>query len=295
MSYVFWFLMVPVGAFLFFFLKSYNLLQRSSQLVKEGASNIEVMLRKKLELTKQLMDVCKGYTEHEQLVNLKVSADMAGSLKELGSANARAEQAMTFMAQLASRFPNLKADQQFLALSRQLTDLGGELQAKREWFNRCVRDYNAERSAIPTVFVARALAFPEASFLNFDDEGSMDILHTFQTDDGAKLEALIGSVGSKIGGTGAAFAKRAREATSAAVEIGREKLGKAKYRYSAAGKPSVPMSRRELDRLADAGAISERTYIIEDGGTEWITFGELVAKDAPPVAPLASVPPPPDA
>lgn len=295
MAYVFWFLIVPIGAFLFFFLKSYNLLQRSSQLVKEGASNIKVMLRKKLELTKQLMDVCKGYAEHEQFVNLRVSADIADSFKDLGYANARAEQAMSFMGQLANRFPNLKADHQFLLLSRQLTDLGSELQAKREGFNRCVRDYNAERSAIPTVFVARALAFPEASFLNFDDDGSMDILQTFQTDDGARLEALISSVGSKIGGTGAAFAKRAKEATFAAVEIGREKLGTMKYRYSVAGKPSGPVSRRELDRLAQAGLISHYTFIIEDGGTQWITFGDLVTRDMPPVASLASVPPPPDA
>jgi len=295
MAYIFWFLVVPIGTFLFFFLKSYNLLQRSSQQVKEGASNIKVMLRKKLELTQQLMDVCKGYAEHEQFVNLKVSADMADSFKDLGSANARAEQAMTFMAQLASRFPNLKADQQFLTLSAQLTDLGGELQGKREAFNRSVRDYNAERSSIPTVFVARALAFPEASFLNFDDEASMDILQTFQTDDGAKLEALIGSVGSKIGGASVAFANRAREATSAAVEIGREKFAKTKYRYSAGGKPSVPVSRKELDRLAEAGAITERTYVFEDGGAKWISFGELVAQGTLPAAPNASVPPPPDA
>lgn len=127
MAYVFWFLIVPIGAFLFFFLKSYNLLQRSSQLVKEGASNIKVMLRKKLELTKQLMDLCKGYAEHEQFVNLRVSADIADSFKDLGCANARAEQAMSFMGQLANRFPNLKADHQFLLLSRQLTDLGSEL------------------------------------------------------------------------------------------------------------------------------------------------------------------------
>jgi LemA protein len=79
-------------AVLFFF--GYNQLQRISQLVKETASNIQVMLRKKLELTQQAMDVCKGYADHEKLVHLKVSGDMANSFKDLANANARAEQAL---------------------------------------------------------------------------------------------------------------------------------------------------------------------------------------------------------
>jgi hypothetical protein len=147
-----------IVAAVFFFI-GYNKLQRISQLVKEAASNIQVMLRKKLELTQQAMDVCKGFADHEKLVQLKVSSDMANSFKDLANANARAEQALAYVSQLASRFPELKADAHFMNLSNQLESLGNQLQYKREQYNAHVRNYNTVRTTIPTVFVARALKF----------------------------------------------------------------------------------------------------------------------------------------
>ncbi len=293
MAILFWFVIVPVGALVYFFFTSYNKLQAASQQVKEGASNIQVMLRKKLELTIQLMDTCKGYQGHEQLVNLKVSADMADSFKNIGAANARAEQAMAFMTQMASRFPELKADTQYTALNNRLAALGNELQSKREWFNRFVRDYNTLRTTAPTVFIARAMNFPEAQYFNTDE--NMDVLQTFVTDDGAKLEAFLGSIGSKLSSGASAVAEKAKSAGSAAVEISKEKFSKKKYRYSIGGKPSDPIDRKQLDELAKTGTINEKTYVIEDGGKTWFTVGDLTTKDAtlPPLD--AGVPLPPDA
>jgi LemA protein len=299
----FLFLAAIVVAVLFFF--GYNKLQSISQQVKEAASNIQVMLRKKLELTQQAMDVCKAYADHEKLVLLKVSGDMAGSFKDLANANARAEQALAYVSQLANRFPELKADTQFINLTAQLESLGNQLQAKREQYNAHVRSYNTARTTIPTVFVARALKFPEAPYLNFEDGGSLDVLQTFQTDDGARLENFLGHLGHKVAdGTKAAVDRatevgtvainKARTSSSAAVDFGKERFGLTKYHYSEGGTVKGPVVRKELDLMVQQKKLAPQIFVLEEGSKDWIKYETLAAKDAPP-PPDAFIPPPPDA
>jgi LemA protein len=297
--------MAGVAVAVLFFV-GYNKLQSISQRVKEAASNIQVMLRKKLELTQQAMDVCKGYADHEKLVLLKVSGDMAGSFKDLANANMRAEQALAYVSQLASRFPELKADAHFINLSDQLERLGNQLQMKREQYNAHVRDYNTARTTVPTVFVARALKFPEAPYLNVEEGGSLDILQTFQTDDGARLENFLGNLGNQLAnGTkavvgkatevGTVMAQKAKHSSSAAVEFSKDRLGLTKFRYSEAGTVKGPITRKELDALIEAKKLTPQVFVLEDGKKDWNKYEMLLAKDAPLSPPDADVPPPPDA
>jgi len=299
------FIFAVIPAAIFFFI-GYNKLQTFSQKVKEAASNIQVMLRKKLELTDLMMDVCKGYADHEKLVHLKVSSDMANSFKDLANANARAEQALAYVSQLASRFPELKADAHYLKLSDQLKSLGDQLQWKREEYNANVRNYNTARTTVPTIFVARALKFPDAPYLNFEEGGSLDVLQTFQTDDGARLENFLGNLGHKLAdGTkaavdkatevGSAVAQKAKTSSSAAVEFGKDRFGLTKFRYSEAGTVKGPVTRKELDALIESKKLTPSVFILEDGSKDWIKYETLLAKDAPPPPPDAGVPPPPDA
>jgi LemA protein len=242
------------------------------------------------------MDVCQGYADHEKLVLLKVSGDMANSFKDLANANARAEQALAYASQLANRFPDLKADAHYLKLSDQLKSLGDQLQYKREQYNAHVRDYNTARTTVPTVFVARALKFPEAPYLNFEEGGSLDVLQTFQTDDGARLESFLGNLGNKLADGTKAAVDKAKSSGSAAVGFGKDRLGLTKFRYSEAGTVKGPVSRKELDALIESKKLTPQVFILEDGTKDWIKYETLLVKDAPPPPPPdAGVPPPPDA
>jgi hypothetical protein len=187
-----------------------------------------------------------------------------------------------------------------------LERLGNQLQVKREQYNAHVRDYNTSRTTVPTVFVARALKFPEAPYLNFGDGGTLDVLQTFQTDDGARLEHFLGNLGQKVAdGTkaavdkaaevGTAVAQKARTSSSAAVDFSKDRLGLKKYRYSEAGTVKGPVSRKELDALIHEKKLTTLVYVLEEGGKDWIKYEVLAAKDVPPPPPDASVPPPPDA
>lgn len=297
------FLILIVAAVFFF--KGYNKLQKASQSVKETASNIDVMLRKKLELTQQIMDVCKGYADHEKLTLFKISVDQSNSLSELAAANGQADKAFAYFSQLANRFPDLKASANYQQLAAQLQALGDQLQNKREQYNARVSDYNKVRNVVPTIFVARALSFSEAKHLDFGDASSMDILKTFQTDDGAKLEAFLGNIGSKVAsGTKAAVGKaaevgtvvaqKARTGSTSAVEFGRDRLGLTKYHYSEGGVIKGPIMRKELDALVAEKKLSATVFVLEDGTKDWIKYETLLTKDAPPPPPDLAVPPPPD-
>jgi hypothetical protein len=133
----------------------------------------------------------------------------------------------------------------------------------------------------------------------------MDILKTFQTDDGAKLEAFLGNIGHKVAsGTkaavgkaaevGATVAQKARTGGTSAVEFGRDRLGLTKYRYSEGGVVKGPILRKELDALIAERKLSPGVFVIEEGTKDWVKYETLLAKDAPPPPPDAAVPPPPD-
>jgi hypothetical protein len=156
-----------VIAFLFY-LGWYQLQARQEE-IRESSSALQLMLRTKLELTRQAMEACQERADREKLARLQVSGDMAGSFKDLAKANARAEYALAYVSHLAARFPELKADARFTQLSGQLENLGGQLDTRHEQYNAHVEEYNLARTRIPLVVVARTMRFPEASHLNLRD------------------------------------------------------------------------------------------------------------------------------
>lgn len=290
-------LVALIGTVVLFF-KSYNQLQSASQGVKETASNIDVMLRKKLELTSQLMDVCKGYADHEKLVLLRVSADQGAAVGELAEASGRADVAFAYLSQLGERFPDLKANASFQQLAYQLETLGNELQSKREGYNRMVSSYNSVRNLVPTVFVARLLGFSEAKHLDFGDAASMDVMRSFQTDDGARLEAFIGTIGSRVvHGTRSAVGRAAQ--LSSAMRSGpgggpgTPPPAAVRYFYSENGVARGPVSVNQLVQLVVDGSIPPTAYVVAEGSHEWKPYNVVIT----PTHSTAdgAVPPPPDA
>ena len=288
-------LLIVVGGAVWFFLKSYNRLQRECQPVKECFSNIQVMLRKKLELTQQLMDVCRASADNEKLQNFKISADRMESMRDLVSANGQADKAIAFMSQMGGQFPNLKTNVNFLQLSEKLTALGDQLQQKREQYNHQASQFNATRNQVPTVFVARMInSFPQAPMLEFGDEASLDRLSTFHTDDGQALEQFIGGIGHKVAGGARAAVGMAMDAGSA---VAQKALGSgtACYRYSEGGAVKGPVSRKELDALVLQNKLPPSVFVLEEGTKDWVKYEQLAVKELPPPPDaVAPVPPPPD-
>ena len=181
---------------------SYNRLQRAAQNVKEKGSNVQIALSKKLSLINQLITVVKNYGEYEQFTHVKISNDTGPA----GMAAAYQESSTTLLAiqAAAQRFPDLKADTQYSRLIDSIQGCEDNIQANRLIYNDAVKGYNSACLSIPTVFFSRTLGFPPAPYLEFDTSGlpQENSLREFKTDDGERLNRLMGRAGGALAQAG---------------------------------------------------------------------------------------------
>ena len=175
----------------------YNRLRLRSEAVKRSQSNLVGELRKRATLANQLIDVCKGYGDHEKLTHLTVAAnaDATGDPARLA---ADTRQAMAGVSFVAERFPELKANETYRTLMQQLHVIEDDLQKKREALNAAVENYNGFRASFPAVLIAGQLGFPEAPYFSTDEAG-LEAGATFRTDDGEIIRNHFSRLGKGMG------------------------------------------------------------------------------------------------
>ena len=153
----------------------YNRLVRLRALVKEGFSGITVQLRRRADLVPNLVETVQGYATHERATLEEVTAHRADATRETTvQGTARADAQFTgligrLMA-VAEAYPELKADENFRLLSAELSELEGELQSSRRYYNATVRDLNTRVQSFPDNLFARPMGFTEEPFYEDADE-----------------------------------------------------------------------------------------------------------------------------
>jgi LemA protein len=189
-------LVVLVGGF-FWTVKLYNQLRSRSEAVKRSQSNLVGELKKRATLANQLIEICKGYGDHEKLAHITVAGQNQGVADPniMAAATSRALAGVSFVAE---RFPELKANQTYNTLMGQIQTIENDLQNKREAMNTEVEKYNGFRSSFPAVLIAEKLGFPEARYFSTDEDG-LDANGVFQTDDGELLRAQFARLGKGMG------------------------------------------------------------------------------------------------
>lgn len=177
--------------------KQYNQLRVRAEAVKRAQSNLVGELRKRATLANQLIDVCKGYGDHEKLTHLTVaaSADSAADPMRLATDT---KQAITGVSFVAERFPELKANETYRTLMEQLKAIEDTLQLKREALNREAEQYNGYRASFPVVLIASQLGYPEAPYFSTDEAG-LEAGASFRTDDGEIIRAQFARIGKGMG------------------------------------------------------------------------------------------------
>ena len=166
---------------------SYNKLQQGGQAVKSSHATVLTVIQKRVDLINKLMDIAKDYGNHEKLVYISVSQNMAETFKS-------SEHALANVNSMAMAYPELKANGTYQALMQQINVVENELQQKREMYNRFAQTYNSGRLQIPTVFFSKLLGFQEAPYFDFDN---LQELRDFKTDDGQMLQAVLSNASSK--------------------------------------------------------------------------------------------------
>ena len=166
-------LAVAAGAILYIAIV-YNALVRVRNLAREAWSGIDVQLRRRNDLVPALVETVKGYAAHERGLFEDVTSHRASSVAadsvpgQAAAARALSGSLGRLMA-VAEAYPQLKADQNFLKLQDQLSEIEDQLQMARRYYNGTVRNLNIKIQSFPDVLLARPLGFAELPFFELDD------------------------------------------------------------------------------------------------------------------------------
>ncbi len=152
----------------------YNGLIRLKNRVDEAWSDIDVQLKRRYDLIPNLINTVKGYAAHEKEVFEKVTeartqAMGAGTAQEKAGAENMLTGALKSLFAVAEAYPDLKANQNFLELQRELTDTEDKIQAARRFYNGNVRDFNTKVQVFPTNIIAGMLNFTSRDFFEMEE------------------------------------------------------------------------------------------------------------------------------
>ena len=158
-------ILVIVGLWLVY---KYNHLVTLKNRAKEALSDMDVQSKRRYDLIPNLVETVKGYMGHEKTVLEDVTAARAsvsqgGPLERAKSEDALSGTLKTLFA-VAENYPDLKANQNFLELQKELSDTEDKMQAARRFYNATVRDLNTAIQTFPTNLIAQRLGFSEEKF-----------------------------------------------------------------------------------------------------------------------------------
>ena len=154
---------------------AYNHFVRMTQRAKEAWADIDVQLKRRYDLIPNLVETVKGYAAHEKTVFENVTAArsaamQAGNLADKGKAENQLSGALKSLFAVAEAYPDLKANQNFLELQRELEDTENKIQAARRFYNGNVRDLNTALQSFPNNFIASAFHFSAMDFFQLGAE-----------------------------------------------------------------------------------------------------------------------------
>jgi len=143
---------------------TYNGLVKFKNRTKEAWADIDVQLKRRYDLIPNLVETVKGYAAHEKGLFEKVTearsrAMGAKTVKEKGEAENYLADTLKTLFAVVENYPDLKANQNFLELQKELVDTEDKVQAARRFYNGNVRDLNIKIESFPANLVAGLLGF----------------------------------------------------------------------------------------------------------------------------------------
>ncbi|MFL6549906.1 MAG: LemA family protein [Povalibacter sp.] len=179
-----WVILIVVVLVLLFFVSIYNGLVASRNGYKNAFAQIDVQLTRRYDLIPNLVETAKGYLKHERETLEAVIAARNAAMNGLRNASANpgnpaavqqlagAENALTGalgrLFAVAEAYPDLKANQNMMQLSEELTSTENKVAFARQAFNDAVMNYNNRRETFPNSIVAGMFAFWPAQLLEIE-------------------------------------------------------------------------------------------------------------------------------
>ncbi|HZS42689.1 MAG TPA: LemA family protein [Candidatus Paceibacterota bacterium] len=169
-------IIIVLAILLGWFIASYNGFIRLTQRAREAWADIDVQLKRRHDLIPNLVNTVKGYASHEAGVFDQVSTARSAAINATNTglaARAAAEgelsAALGRLFAVAEAYPDLKANQNFLELQRELEDTENKIQAARRFYNTNVRDLSIKLSTFPSNLIASLFHFKGMDYFQLGD------------------------------------------------------------------------------------------------------------------------------
>jgi LemA protein len=153
----------------------YNSLVKLRNRRQNAFADIDVQLRQRHDLVPQLVETVKGYASHEKELLLRItearSAAMAArTIDDKIAAEQQLTSALQGLKVQVEAYPDLKANQNFLQLQEELSDIENKLAASRRFFNGATTEYNNAVESFPGNLLARNFGFQREVFFDLGTE-----------------------------------------------------------------------------------------------------------------------------
>ena len=155
--------------------KTYNVLVRLRNKVKDQWSQIDVLLKRRADLIPNLVETVKGYASHEsETLEAVIQArnkvvDAKGTEEEI-KADGELTRALGRLMAVAESYPDLKANTNFLDLQNNLKETEDKIQYARQFYNDCVQKYNTAIMIFPTNMFAKLLKYDKKEYFKIEEK-----------------------------------------------------------------------------------------------------------------------------
>ena len=179
MNTVLWIILGVAAIIVGWFIAAYNGFIRLINRAKEAWADIDVQLKRRYDLIPNLVETVKGYAAHERELFEKVTeartrAMGAQSVKEHAESENMLTGALKSLFAVSENYPQLKANENFLELQRELSDTENKIQAARRFYNTNVRDLNIKIDSFPANIIARLFNFKKMDFFEIEEEAARE-------------------------------------------------------------------------------------------------------------------------
>jgi len=179
-----WIVLALLVAFALFLISVYNRLVAARNAYKNAFAQIDVQLTRRYDLIPNLVETVKGYIKHERetleavirarnsaVEGLKVAAASPGdpaAIQQLAGAENSLTGALGRLFAVAEAYPDLKANQNMMQLSEELTSTENKVAFARQAYNDSVMQYNTTREVFPNNVIAGSFGFTAAQLLEIE-------------------------------------------------------------------------------------------------------------------------------
>jgi LemA protein len=172
-----------VAVVFLWFIGGYNGFVRLRTRAEEAWADIDVQLKRRYDLIPNLVSTVKGYASHEQgtfdavtqaraaatQMHVDVGDITPEAMQAMAGAEASLTQSLGKLLAISENYPDLKANENFKELQRELSDTENKIQAARRFYNGNVRDLNMKTDMFPSNIIANIFGFKKKDFFDLED------------------------------------------------------------------------------------------------------------------------------